>query len=49
MCKTDARTVRSSESHSTANEGSEPQFCRGKVSVTLLFVDETIKYGYSFS
>ena len=32
-----------------ANDDSEPQFDLVKVPITLLFVDETIKYGYSFS
>ena len=49
MRKTDARTVCSSRSLSIANDGAEPQFCRIKVPITLLFVDETIKSGYSFS
>ena len=49
MRKTDARTVRSSGSLSVANDGSETQFGRIKVPITLLFVDETIKSGYSFS
>ena len=49
MRKTDARMVRSSGSFSIANDGSEPQFGRVKVPITLLFVDETIKCGYSFS
>ena len=48
MRKTDARTVRSSGSLSIANDGSEPQFGRVKVPITLLFVDEPIKCGYSF-
>ena len=37
-----ARAVRSSGSFSIANDGSEPQFCRIKVSISLLFVNETI-------
>ena len=57
MRKTDARTVHSSGSLSIAKKkkkkkkknGSEPQFGRVKVPITLLFVDETIKCGYSFS
>ena len=49
MRKIDARTVRSSGSLSIANDGSKPQFYRVKVPITLLFVDETIKCGYSFS
>ena len=49
MRKTEGRTVRSSESLSIANDGSEPQFGLVKVPITLLFVDETIKCGYAFS
>ena len=49
MRKTDARTVGSSGSLSIANDDSEPQLDRVKVPITLLFVDETIKCGYSFS
>ena len=49
MSKTDARMVRSSGSLSIANDGSKPQFGRVKVPTTHLFVDETIKCGYSFS
>ena len=49
MRKTDARTVRSSGSLSIAKDGSEKQFGRVKVPITFLFVDETMKCGYSFS
>ena len=49
MRKIDARTVHSSGSLSVENDGSESQFGRVKVTIALLFVDETIKCGYSFS